>query len=509
MPGIEFNEVPTNIHTPFIFIEFGQRENTDLVSTELNVLLIGQKTREGTQPNNQPIEVLSANHASRLFGEGSHLHLMCEKYLQNNPFKTVDALVVEESSISTKTVQTITITLPNGSEAPASGVIHLYIGSRSIPINVIEGDSRADIARRIHETLENTLDLPVESAHGAGNVDHTVILTALNTGSIGNTILVHTNYGDNQETPEGVNVAITHTANSGAGQGIHVNALSTALAAIGDSDYNLIVSGYNSAVGDESLDIMRTFLRDRFVATSMLDGVHLTCLDGFSVAGNPTLDTIRNVGRGRNDRHLLAFENRGTINSRIEVAAALAGAIAREGSKDPARPFQTLELKGIYPNKGTNYLNFTRAERDVLLQNGVATMTSINKVRIERAITTYRTDADGRPDDTWEDVNSFLTASFIRRDFVNLIKTKYPRHKLGNDGQNYDPDQPVMTPNLMKTEWLGRYQEWQENALVDNYDEIKSMIQVVRNANNRNRLDIELNGELIGQFRILAGKILL
>ena len=242
----------------------------------------------------------------------------------------------------------------------------------------------------------------------------------------------------------------------------------------------------------------------------MLDGFHLTSIGGLNSTTNNLfakqgLTSINTAGSGRNDRHLVLVENRSTINTQSELIGAMAGLIARYGSQDPARPFQTLRLMGISRSKDND--NWDRVERQSLLENGVATLTVNDYVRVERIVTTYKRDDNGIADTTWQDLNALLTASYIRTDFVNFIRAKYPRHKLGDDGNNYDPSQPIMTPLLFKGEWLGKYREWESAGLVENFDTVMQNVRVVRQGNTR--LNIEAPVDLIGQLRLIAGKILI
>ena len=60
-------------------------------------------------------------------------------------------------------------------------------------------------------------------------------------------------------------------------------------------------------------------------------------------------------------------------------------------------------------------------------------------MRIERAITTYQTNAFGDADVSYLDSETLHTLAYIIRNLKSVITSKYPRHKLANDGTKYGP----------------------------------------------------------------------
>ena len=125
-------------------------------------------------------------------------------------------------------------------------------------------------------------------------------------------------------------------------------------------------------------------------------------------------------------------------------------------------------------------------------------------MRIERAITTYQTNAFGSSDNSYLDVSTLFTLAFILRDLKTVITSKYPRHKLASDGTHFGSGQAVVTPSIIRAELIAEYQKLEEKALVENLDAFKQNLIVERNADDPNRVDVLLPPDLVNQLRIFA-----
>jgi phage tail sheath gpL-like len=95
----------------------------------------------------------------------------------------------------------------------------------------------------------------------------------------------------------------------------------------------------------------------------------------------------------------------------------------------------------------------------------------------------------------------------LRWDWNNYMASRYPHAKLADDGNDFGPDQVIMTPKLGAGELLGRYKYWMSKGLVQNYDSFKSNLVVIRDPNDSTALQFLIPAELISQFFI--GKSLL
>lgn len=141
--------------------------------------------------------------------------------------------------------------------------------------------------------------------------------------------------------------------------------------------------------------------------------------------------------------------------------------------------------------------------------DGISTFTVNDggQVQLERLITTYRTNSYGDPDPSYLNVETIATLSYLRYSTRVRITQKFPRHKLADNGTNFAPGQPVVTPSIIKTELLALFTEWEEAGLVEDFTTFKDELYVVRNKSDRDRVDVLAGPNLINQFRIFAEQI--
>ena len=190
-----------------------------------------------------------------------------------------------------------------------------------------------------------------------------------------------------------------------------------------------------------------------------------------------------------------------------EAAAIYGAACGYYSAIDPARPLHTLSLTGLVAPKETE--RFTRTERDLLLRDGIATFTidQAGTARIERAITTYQTDSLGIDDLAWLDLESVTTLGYLRASLRLRIATKFPRHKLADDGTAFGPGQAVVTPKILRAEIIALAREWETAALVEGLDQFVADLIVERDASDPNRVNALIPPDIVNQFRVFAAAV--
>ncbi len=175
---------------------------------------------------------------------------------------------------------------------------------------------------------------------------------------------------------------------------------------------------------------------------------------------------------------------------------------------DPARPLQRLQLPSILPPAiaDRNDIN----ERNQLLYDGIATftVTSDNRVLIERQITMYQENDSSVPDASYLDINTPETLERIRFAKIALISTKYPRHKLREDGEfaNIPVGAAIATPSIIRAELLSIYRSQMNLGWVEDIEHYKTTLVVQIDSDDRNRVNVADQPNLVNQFRILANK---
>lgn len=333
-------------------------------------------------------------------------------------------------------------------------------------------------------------DLPVHASVSSS----TVTIYARNKGPQGNDCDIRLNYQDGEETPAGLTVTITEPTS-----GATAPLLTSLIAAMGDTQFHVIAHPYTDAT---SLTAIENELSSRFGPLRMIDGLAFTSSSG-------SVSTLGTLGDGRNSPHnvIMAQPGENPLTPPAEFAAAVAAVVAFNAPTDPARPFQTLQLVGVLPPAESDL--FTQQERNTLLHDGIATSVSAagGVVRIERPVTTYQTNAANSPDTAYLDATTLLTLMYLRYSFRAWMQTRYPRHKLMDDGTRVGAGQYFITPKIGKAEALAWFRENERRGLVENFDQFETDLVVERNVSDRNRLDFLLPPDLVNQFIVGAANI--
>ena len=151
------------------------------------------------------------------------------------------------------------------------------------------------------------------------------------------------------------------------------------------------------------------------------------------------------------------------------IAVNTAAIVAIEAEKDPARPFNGLELSAV-PSFNDEE-GFTRDQLKSLVKIGfsVYSLSSTGEPRIERLVTTWIKDENGLPDRSYSDLNTILISSYLRFSFVNYFSKKYvsQRYKIADDSTLIPPGKPILQPKMAKAEAINLFQDWQERGLVE------------------------------------------
>lgn len=496
--AISFEIIPNNLRVPGVYAEFNNRfAITGLVKQPYKILLIGQMLETGTADVLTPTPVTSADQAAVLFGSRSMITGMVKAFRDNDPLTELVVIALDEALDGGGGEEEeggggingfpATSKIRIQGEAIQSGVLNMYIGGERIQINVNAGQSASQVASRLTDAIGNS-DASVSALDSGTIVD----ITALHSGEVANGLDVRVNYFAGEQTPAGLTIT-TNPLSQGEGN----PSIENVLGIIGDTWYNLIINPYTDAA---NLTLLEQELVSRFEPIRAIDGVAISALSG-------NFASVSALGNSRNSPHVSLFESIGYPRPSYVRASMFAGQISRAAQDDPARPFQTLVLKGDLPPNETDRL--TLQERNLLLFDGIATSATDagNTVRIERAITTFKTNAFGSPDTSYLDVNTLLTLSFMRFSLRARIAQKYARHKLAKDGIRFAPGQAIVTPKIMMAELIALFGDWERIGLAEDLDQFKRDLIVEINADDPNRLDVILPPNLVNQLRIIAVRI--
>lgn len=487
--SVSFNNIPAGVRVPLFYAEM-DNSAANSAQAALRTLIIGQVNDGHTHADIGKLTLCSrTEQAAEIGGAGSVLHAMHRSYKRNDSFGTVWVLPVQLGT-GTAAAGSITVT----GAATGSGIITLYVAGQRVQVPAVAGDTTSALSAAIAAAINANTALPVTAA-----VDETttskVNVTAKSKGLLGNDITLQLNRlgtAGGEALPAGV--ALTLVApSSGAG----APDLAAALAAVGDESFEFIIHPFTDAA---SLNALRDWMSDTAGRWSWVKQLYGHCYS----AKRGTLGELVAFGTARNDPHHTVHGFEALVPQPAwEVAAAYGARTAVFISADPARPTQTGVLTGIDAAPAGD--RFMLDERQTLLTSGVATAyVEGGEYRIERGITTYQKNAFGAEDDSYLDSETLHTSAHVLRTLKARITSKYPRHKLANDGTRYGPGQAIVTPVVIRGELIAAYRELEYLGIVENAEAFKENLIVERSTTNPNRLDVLFPPDYVNQLRVFA-----
>ncbi|MCG9088053.1 phage tail sheath subtilisin-like domain-containing protein, partial [Laribacter hongkongensis] len=177
-----------------------------------------------------------------------------------------------------------------------------------------------------------------------------------------------------------------------------------------------------------------------------------------------------------------------------EIAAGYAAVLASE--EDPARPINTLEIKGLDITDPTDWSG--RAEQEAALHGGLTPLEvgPGNRVQIVRAVTTYLKDPQGIDDPALLDLTTIRTLDYVRKACRDRISLRFPREKLSE-----------RTPPKVRSELLDVLVKLEELEIVEAVEANKAGLIVERDSQDVNRLNARIPTDVVNGMHVFAGRI--
>lgn len=483
--SVSFPNIPSDLRVPLFWAEMDNSEANTTQSSGPS-LLIGFASSDSTIAKNKLTIMPSASLAGKVAGRGSQLARMVARYRAVDPFGELWVIAVSEPD-GNAAKGTVTLT----GNAQASGTLNLYIGAVQVQAAVVTGDAPEDVAATLAAVVNASADLPVTAAAVAG----VVTLTARHKGLTGNDIPLTLNYHGtvgSENTPDGVNVVIGAMA-GGTGS----PSLGAAVAAMGDEPFDYIGTPFSDTASLATLALEMNDSSGRWSYARQLYGHVYTAKIG-------TLSDLVAFGDTMNNQHITVAGYEPAVQTAADELVALRTARNAVFIRvDPARPTQTGELTGALPAPAGS--RFTLTEQQSLLKHGIATAYAESGVlRIQRDITTYQRNAYGVADNSYLDSETLHTSAYVIRQLKSIITSKYPRHKLANDGTRFGPGQAIVTPAVLKGEMCASYRSMERAGIVENFELFKQHLVVERNASDPTRVDVLFPPDYVNQLRVFA-----
>ena len=491
---ISFANIPANIKVPLYWVEIDP-SMAGLPTINLRALLAGVMTADGDAPPDIPLPIGSQAQADQAFGEGSELARMFKAFFANNFANEVWGLPLQEPTGAAAGTGTIGIT-----DVPtAAGTIHLYIAGDHVPINVATTDTTATIAQAIADAINADVTLPVTaqvSAVGGSDVDLTSTFKSVNANEISVSLNYYGSRGGEQ-TPVGL--GITLPANGFLTGSVGTPDFDAAIINLGEEPFEYVAMPYTDS--DSLFDWDQEFGftdQGRWGWQRELFG-HV-----FSAKRGTYSDLLLFGDQYNSGVETIMSLEVASPSPSFEWAAAYTAKAQRALINDPARPLQALTLNQI--KAAPIHQRFDFVELNSLASNGLAIQKigGDNQPMIAREQTTYQVNQYGQPDDAYELVTTLATLAKLLRNQKQAITSKYPRHKLADDGTKFGPGQAIVTPGIIKAELISEYQQDMYNGLVENLAAFKQYLIVERDPNDPNRCNVLYPPDLINQLRIFA-----
>jgi phage tail sheath gpL-like len=484
--NLTFNTIPIDIRTGGQFLEIDNSKalGGSLVAQDRRMLFIGNKLAAGTAAANTLQRINNPAEAAALFGRGSVLHEMLRGAREANKETDMWAIGLDDLVAGVQATKTLTL----AGTATAAGVLKLRVNGELISVGVATNDAAAVVATNTAAAVNAYLNAPTTATAAAG----VVTFTARHKGEFGNDIDVRVNYQRDEVLPTGL-TAVVAAGVAGAGN----PDVATALAAIANESYYTIVMPYSDIT---NVDKIKLELNSRFGGMDMRTG-HLF------IGRAGTHAALTTFGAARNNVHETVLGVKLPPQGAYNWAARMAAVVEFNGAIDPARPFKSLEVPGLLAPVEAD--RFSRPERELQLRDGISTFTvdADGTVRIEQIITTYQTNPQGIEDVSYLMLNTKWTVDFMRYSFRVAVALAFPRHKLADDGTNFEEGQPVATPSLIKSELVATARKLERVAILENFDDFKRKVRVVRSMADRNRVNAIIPPNCVNQFNTFAAAV--
>jgi phage tail sheath gpL-like len=491
---VSFSNIPQNIKQPLYWVELDS-SMAGLPTSRQPALLVGQMLSAGNATPNVPIAIGTLAQARRRFGVGSMLARMFDVFMRNNVAHEMWALPLVEPSGGVKATGTITVT----TQQTAGGTLHLYIAGQLVTVGVAAGDTKVQLAAKIMVAINDVNDLPVTATMVSG--DHEVVtLTCKWKGSTGNDIDMRDNFRGTiggERMPEGLLLTYSNSGKLTGASG--EPSVTNGIANLSDEPFEYVALPFTDGT---TIDAFAT--EYGFDDSGRWGWMRQQYGIIFSARRDEYSDLI--TWGETNNEATISFMGVDTDSPTPvwEWAAAYTGKAARAFLNDPARPLQTLELVGIKPAR--EHMRFSIGELNALAGSGIATQkTGPNKLpMIQRETMAYQLNLYGQGDDAYELATTLATLATLIRNQRQAITSKYPRHKLADDGTRFGVGQKIVTPSIIKAELVAQYRIDEFNGLVENLRAFKQALIVERDSNNPNRLNVLYPPDLINQLRVFA-----
>jgi len=498
MPDPSFNYIPgVGLVAPLFAFEVnsgGQYEDVN------RFVIFGHKTASGLISSNTPTPVGSQLEVDGLCGSGSQLREMYRIAMQNSPVLPVWIVALPETG--TAEVRTLKVAPFTG-----AGVAALEIAGEPIQVSVGASDTPLIVAQNLTAAINayyNSLTgaqlqwTATAAAGTGGDVGSGIItLTCRHLGAVFSdlNIYVPASYRGNILAQSAVFTQTVATA------GVGIPVLTSALAALGDDPADVIVSPWSDPVPAASYYAALNDASGRWSWARQSYG-HVWAY----ASGN--YSTLTTLGLTLNDRHLTLIS--GPAGMPTPGYLNVAGRAALEAiwlfdcnTGNVSRNQSGRIVQGVKgPRDRSTLLDYNG--RNGLNQSGISTfkVDAAGNVVVDKTVTTYRLGIQGQPDTVFRDVQSVYQVSGGLRYLRTVLADEQGQKALANT--NPGSLAAISTVKDITGSFMHGYKQLCLNGVFDDYEEFVGLLVVVRDKQNRARVNVYCPLERVAPLDIIA-----
>lgn len=484
-----FNNIPGNLVAPIVTFEVnsgGQFENSS------RLLLVGFKNTGALIADNVPTVCPSAAEARRLAGAGSMLDDMVRIARRNAPAQEI--WIISPAPVGVAEIRTLTVTgVP---AAGGAGVIE--IAGEPVSITIGAGDDVDAVAAALTAAI-NAYYNPLGEASlpfTATVVDEVVTLTARHAGAHSTLVDIHVPVLDGSNALTGRITAAVGTAGSGNPD------LTTALAALGDDPFDWIVSAFSDSTNVGRYQALLSDVSGRWAWNRQIYGHAFYPFTG-------SLSDVTTHTLALDDRHISAIPRPASASIPHPAWIWAAAMVARivpwlsDGATGNVSRNQTgLEVIGLSPPRDRSKW-YDYATRDTLLRSGASTwkVDQAGRVLVDKIITMQRT-TNGVTDTTFRDIQKIGQIVYALRNFRTRLTIEHGQKAIADD--NPGNVGAISTPRDIAATFMHTYQGMVLSGVLENAVRAAEQLQVKRNTDNPNRVDIYAPLDMVNPLDVIA-----
>lgn len=462
--------------------------------SELRLLLIGHKNSGASIADNTPTAIGSHQDAVALAGAGSMLAEMARASFLNAPVQ--ETWIMAAPATGTAGVWTILV-----NSVPASGGVGtVQIAGEPVQVQIAAGDSAATVAAALSAAINayfNRLteaSLPVTATVATA----TVTLTARHAGAIFADLDIYVPTLSSSNAFAGAALTVTNTVTPAGDPD-----LSGALAALADDPYDWIASPFSDATNIARYATAMNDTSGRWAFNRQVYGHVVTMASG-------SLSALTTIGLALNDRHLTILPRIASGGDATPRWTATAAILARlvpwlsDGVTGNVSRNQTgLVVEGVLAPRNRS-VQPTYAGRNTLLRSGISTtvITADGRVAIDKVITTYQRDPNSQPDSTFRDIQAIGQLVAMLRYFRAMLSYEHGQKALADE--NPGNLGALSTPRDIKATMVHAATELEARGVIENSRSFAERLEVKRNAENANRVDILAPIDRVNALDIIA-----